>query len=244
MQRRPNPDQNSSAYDANRYQTDSSRDFDYSAWLPGDGRISSDMPPYQMNCGQMEASVMDPHSGIYHENQPRLSLYNTSGGSVSMIDPGESVYCGSTSPDDFDYGQSYRRLIQNVEYIRGEINFKQSPDTYMRSQENGEFNRTPSPKQGCSQGSGARKSLARDFDMEKELRRLRNNEASRRSRRERKRRFLEIERRVEEMKASNRRLSEFLQELDSIIDEAKTILLTVNPNESFQPPFPARESDH
>lgn len=72
-----------------------------------------------------------------------------------------------------------------------------------------------------------RKASDRDFEMERELRRLRNNEASRRSRREKKRRFLEIERRVEEMKASNKRLSEFVLELDSIIEEAKAMLLAV-----------------
>lgn len=87
-------------------------------------------------------------------------------------------------------------------------------------------------------GSSLRKSRDRDFDMEKQLRRLRNNEASRRSRREKKRRFMEIERRVEEMKASNKRLTDFVQELDSIIEEAKAILLTVRWNTNFQPPLP------
>lgn len=116
----------------------------------------------------------------------------------------------------------------------------------MKSRAIEELNGTPSPstiKQGCSQDPNARKSFDRDFDTEKQLRRLRNNEASRRSRRERKRRFLEIERRVEEMKTSNRRLSEFLQELDSIIDEAKMILLDASSNVPFQSPFPAREPD-
>ena len=92
-----------------------------------------------------------------------------------------------------------------------------------------------------TQGSNLRKAVDRDFEMERELRRLRNNEASRRSRREKKRRFLEIERRVEEMKASNKRLAEFVLELDSIIEEAKAVLLTVRAPGIPCPPAPTWE---
>ena len=95
--------------------------------------------------------------------------------------------------------------------------------------------------QEINQCSNPRKAADRDFEMERELRRLRNNEASRRSRREKKRRFLEIERRVEEMKASNKRLAEFVLELDSIIEEAKAVLLAVRTPGAPCPPAPTWE---
>lgn len=65
----------------------------------------------------------------------------------------------------------------------------------------------------------------RTLEHEKEMRRLRNNEASRRSRREKKQRFMETERRVEEMRLSNRRLSDYLVELESVVVEMKAILV-------------------
>uniref|UniRef100_A0A0R3SVK6 BZIP domain-containing protein n=1 Tax=Hymenolepis diminuta TaxID=6216 RepID=A0A0R3SVK6_HYMDI len=209
-------------------------DSNYGAWMPADAGMPHEMPPYQMNCRQMENTAMDPVAGVYYENQPVLHYDNTID-SVLMTNPGDSAYVGDNSPDDFD--QSYQRLIHNAETIRNETNFKQYKQTQPQVNYN-EASPFPPPITEMIPGSSLRKSRDRDFDMEKQLRRLRNNEASRRSRREKKRRFMEIERRVEEMKASNKRLTDFVQELDSIIEEAKAILLTVRWNTNFQPSLP------
>ncbi|VDM37066.1 unnamed protein product [Hydatigera taeniaeformis] len=216
--------------------------YNYSFWLHGDDEcaesrsLNADMPPYQMNCGHAEASAIETLSSIYYDSHSSLTRDNASI-PTAMSEPPENMCCGSTSSaDDFDFDQSYRRLVQNANSLRGCAYLQSCQHTSSKQLTNQQQkpNVLSSAKaQEVAHGTNLRKATDRDFEMERELRRLRNNEASRRSRREKKRRFLEIERRVEEMKASNKRLSEFVLELDSIIEEAKAMLLAVRaPGES------------
>ncbi|KAL5110192.1 Exostosin-1b [Taenia crassiceps] len=236
MHRRASTDYSRSPYDSINYHSNSPVDYNYSFWLHGDGEytesrsLNADIPPYQMNCGHTEASAIEALSNIYYDSQSSLPRDNAPI-STAMSEPSDTMCCGSaSSTDDFDFDQSYRRLVQNANSLRecADIQSYQYTSPKPPTNQRQKINTLSGARvQYSVHGTNLRKASDRDFEMERELRRLRNNEASRRSRREKKRRFLEIERRVEEMKASNKRLSEFVLELDSIIEEAKAMLLAV-----------------
>nr|CDS29093.1 Basic leucine zipper (bZIP) transcription factor [Hymenolepis microstoma] len=225
-----NPNQMSSPYNFSNtlYSADPSYGSNCGSWMPRDSGRSYEMPPYQMNFGQTENTAVDPLTGFYYENRPVL-YFDYTMGSIPVTNLDDSVFLDNTSSDDFDFSQSNHRWIRSAETSRNDIKFKQHKHTQppCNRSETSPFS-PPIPE--TNQGSISKKSTSRNFDMEKELRRQRNNEASRKSRREKKRRFIEIERRVEEMRASNKHLTEFVQELDSIIEETKAVLFTVRGN--------------
>ena len=83
-----------------------------------------DMPPYQMNCGQTEAAAIETLSSLYYDGHPSFSR-ESAAIAIAMSEPPEIVGCGSTSStDDFDFDQSYRRLVQNAETLRGDAGFQ------------------------------------------------------------------------------------------------------------------------
>ncbi|VDO03683.1 unnamed protein product [Rodentolepis nana] len=202
----------------------------YSADPPYDSGRSYEMPPYQMNFEPLESTATDPIAGFYYENRPVLYFDYTMSG-IPMTNLGNSAFHNDTSTNNFDFGQSSQRMIRSEETLQNDMKFKQHKRNQSPSKHKETSPFSP-PMPETNRGTISKKSTIRNLDMEKELRRLRNNEASRKSRREKKRRFIEIERRVEEMKASNKNLAEFVQELDSIIEETKAVLFTVRGNEN------------
>ena len=98
--------------------------------MHGDGEcaepqsLTSDMPPYQMNCGQTEASAIETLSSLYYDGHSAFSRDNAAL-AIAMPEPPENACCGSTSStDDFDFDQSYRRIVQNADALRGDASFQ------------------------------------------------------------------------------------------------------------------------
>lgn len=77
-----------------------------------------------MNCGHTEASAIETLSNIYYDSHSSLPRDNAPI-SIAMSEPPDTMCCRSTSStDDFDFDQSYRRLVQNANSLRGYVYFQ------------------------------------------------------------------------------------------------------------------------